>query len=105
MAVIVLMGLLGLGMVVGGLLNPTDLPWGARVMLAVIGAVLLLISFVITLITQLYQKASAEEAIVRTGHGWKQGHNRWWMLCMAVRSQTHPRVAQGYQTDVRARGA
>lgn len=69
MVLIVLMGLLGLAMVVGGLLNPTGLPWATQTVLAVTGAILLVISFFITLITQLYQKASAEEAIVRTGMG------------------------------------
>jgi len=69
MVLIVLMGLLGLAMVAGGLINPTGLPWATQTVLAVTGAILLVISFFITLITQLYQKASAEEAIVRTGMG------------------------------------
>ena len=67
MALVVVMMLLGLAMVVGPWFY--QVPTASQLVLTALGVVLLVTSFVIMLITQLYQKASAEEAIVRTGMG------------------------------------
>ena len=67
MGIIVLMGLIGLTMIIGPFFYPV--PVISRGILLGFGALLTVVSIVLTLITQWYQRASAEEAIVRTGMG------------------------------------
>lgn len=68
MGLMILMMIVGLAMVIGPFFY--HLPsFMSQLILTILGAVLIIVSFVITLITQLYQKASAEEALVRTGMG------------------------------------
>ncbi|MCE5198328.1 hypothetical protein LLG39_05075, partial [bacterium] len=67
MALLALMALLGVAMIVGPYFYPVSAI--SQVILTAVGAALLAFTFVIALVTQLYQKASPEEAMVRTGFG------------------------------------
>jgi len=64
--------LLGLAMIVGPFFYPSPLPWISQIVLIAVGAGLLVGSLIWTVVTKLYQKASAEEALVRTGKGGAQ---------------------------------
>lgn len=67
MGLIVLMMLIGLGMVFGPFFYLV--PAVSRMILTIVGVGLIMFSFLVTLFTQLYQKTSAEESLVRTGMG------------------------------------
>lgn len=67
MALIGVMLLLGLAMIIGPFFY--KVPVMSQIILTGVGVFLLAVSFIVTLITQLYQKASAEESLVRTGLG------------------------------------
>ncbi len=67
MGFIVLMLLIGLAMIGAPFFYPV--PTLSRLILTAVGAVLTVVSIVLTAIGQWYQRASAEEALVRTGMG------------------------------------
>lgn len=68
MALLVLMMFVGAGMIGTGLFYE-KVSMQSQIVLFALGGALLVGSFILAVVTQLYQKASAEEALVKTGWG------------------------------------